>query len=232
MYQNRSREDGFTIVELVLAMSFLAVLLLAIAMVSMQVGSIYLKGLTLREVNQAGQQISSDIRNQLNQSVATAITADNNNQTGDRLCVDNVVYAWNYPDSLGETVGVLNVRSGVVGSESTNVRLMKFEKSDEVDYCSQLDDGTYPKLPQDATELLGSGNSNIVIHDFAITDSNVEGDVSQRIYKVSILIGTKDIGEIQDENSDACAPSANIDQDACAVNRFVFTARSGNKEER
>ena len=218
--------------ELVLAMSFLAMLLLAIAMVSMQISSIYMKGLTLREVNQAGQQISSDIRTQLSQSVAGAVTADDNNETGNRLCVDNTVYAWNYPDSLGETTGVLNVRSGVVGSESTNVRFMKFEKTDNIGYCSQLDDGTYPKLPQEATELLGSGNANIAVHSFTINDSTVEGDAGQRIYKVSILIGTKDTGAITDDNTDACAPSVNIDQDACAVNHFVFTARSGNKEER
>jgi Tfp pilus assembly protein FimT len=227
MYRNKQR--GFTIVELMLAMTFLTMLMLAIAMIAIQIGSIYVKGLTLREVNQTGQQISSDLRKTLSQSINKATTVGD--ETGGRLCVDNVVYAWNYGEYLGETIGVFNVRQGAAESESTNVRLMKFEKVDGTDYCATQDDGLYPQLPEAAKELLGSGNTNIALHDFTITDNAVEGDSSQTVYVLSILIGTKETGEIQDNDSGACVESNDLESDLCAINRFNFTARSGNKEE-
>ncbi len=226
----RSNNQGFTIVELTLAMTFLALLMLAIAMVTMQISAIYVKGLTLREVNQSGQQISTDLRDSLSQSVSSVTTVGDD--TGGRLCIDNTVYAWNYAESLGETIGVFNIRTGVSGADATDVRLMKFIRQDSTEYCLIGEDGYYPQLPNTATELLGSGNKDIAIHEASITENTVQGDQSQTVYAVSLLIGTKKTGELIDnDGAGACDPSDEVDSDNCAVNRFKFTARSGNKEE-
>ncbi len=47
-------ESGFTIVELLMAMSFIAVLLVVITLTIIQISGIYNKGLTMRAVNQSG----------------------------------------------------------------------------------------------------------------------------------------------------------------------------------
>lgn len=57
MTQVKSR--GFTIIELMLSMTFLAMLMLVIALTTIQISNIYNKGVTLREVNQAGRSVSA-----------------------------------------------------------------------------------------------------------------------------------------------------------------------------
>lgn len=224
------RRGGFTIVELMLAMTFLALLMLAIAMVTMQISSVYVKGITLREVNQSGQQISTDLRTALAQSVSSVNSVGDD--TGGRLCIDNTVYAWNYAEYLGETIGVLNIREGKTDAEATDVRFMKFKDLTGSNYCQVADDGYYLELPPSAIELLGSGNTNIALHDVSVTPTIVEGDSSQTVYIVSILVGTKDTGEMLDnDGGGACLETREIDSSNCAVNRFNFTARTGNKEE-
>ena len=64
MNQKANRSAGFTIVELMLAMAFLAVLLVVITMTVIQISNVYNKGLTLRAVDQAGRtlQLGADRR--------------------------------------------------------------------------------------------------------------------------------------------------------------------------
>ena len=50
-------KKGFTLIELMLAMSFISVLLLSIAMVGIQAGKMYSRGIVLRDVNKAGRDI-------------------------------------------------------------------------------------------------------------------------------------------------------------------------------
>jgi prepilin-type N-terminal cleavage/methylation domain-containing protein len=51
---------GFTIIELMLAMSFVAVLMVSVAFLIIRVTAIYQKGLTIRSINQVGRNLTSD----------------------------------------------------------------------------------------------------------------------------------------------------------------------------
>ena len=55
-------KKGFTLVELMLAMVFVSVLLLAIALTAIQSGRLYNRGTILRSINQAGRDISDNLR--------------------------------------------------------------------------------------------------------------------------------------------------------------------------
>src|SRR6476659_3635649 len=100
MIQHRKTHSaGFTLVELSLSMTFVAVLLLAIALLTMQITGIYRKGLTLRAVNQAGQLVSTDMERTLNVSVPQSVT-EVDNAKGGRLCAGTTIYAWNYGKSI------------------------------------------------------------------------------------------------------------------------------------
>ena len=70
---NNRRQNGFTMIELMLSVTFIAILLLAIAMLIIQMSGMYNKGLTLREASQAGQFISSEIQRSLNQTYSNAV---------------------------------------------------------------------------------------------------------------------------------------------------------------
>jgi hypothetical protein len=66
------QSKGFTLVELMLSMAFVSLLLLAIALLVIQISNMYNKGLTLRAVNESGQLIASDLQETLNTSVPSA----------------------------------------------------------------------------------------------------------------------------------------------------------------
>ena len=59
-------KKGFTIIELMLAMSVVALLLLAIATMTMQMITIMTKGNTFRELNAAGRTINDDFTREFN----------------------------------------------------------------------------------------------------------------------------------------------------------------------
>ena len=57
----KKHKKGFTIVEISLAMTFLAILMVAIATLIMRITNIYQKGLAMRAVNATGTEIIDDI---------------------------------------------------------------------------------------------------------------------------------------------------------------------------
>lgn len=73
---------GFTIVELLLAMSFVAVLMITIAFLVIRITAIYQKGLTIRSVNQVGRNLMDDF----SRAVADS-PVDDNLTTRDRYFV-------------------------------------------------------------------------------------------------------------------------------------------------
>jgi prepilin-type N-terminal cleavage/methylation domain-containing protein len=61
MNQNK-QTSGFTLVELVIAMAFIGILLMAIALTSIQLITLYNKGLTLKQVNAATRVVVQDMQ--------------------------------------------------------------------------------------------------------------------------------------------------------------------------
>jgi len=222
------KQSGFTLVELTLSMAFIALLLLGIAMLTLQISSVYNKGLTLRAVNESGQLIASDIQRTLNMATPTEVLSVGD-ATGARLCANNTVYAWNYASRL--TTGFN--RFDTPGRE---VRMVRFGGDDT--YCKpQPPSGQYRALPSTAdtmTELLKAGDNTLAIHAFTVTRDGmnvignaVNGDDTQRIYSISFRLGSNDTAIIA---SNGCeSPTSRVDDDFCAVNDFSFTARAGNK---
>lgn len=113
-----TRNSGFTIVELTLAMAFVAVLMLAIATTVIQIGNVYNRGITLKAVEQAGRLLTADIRRTISQtnqfslkddcklqtnisggsivSCDDLISNDNDKILGGRMCTGTYTYIWNY----------------------------------------------------------------------------------------------------------------------------------------
>lgn len=227
-HDKKSLQHGFTIVELTLSMAFIAMLLLAVALLTSQIGSVYNKGLTLKAVNDAGTFISRDIQQTLNES-ASSRTRYVNGSDGGRLCANNAVYAWNYGNYISGSSYGLGGRNKIGPTSTKDVRLVRFTGGEF--YCTSVA-GAYPFIPNDSSarlvHLLDTGDVDLVLHDLSFSSSEVEGDDMQKIYSVSFILGTKDMPSI---GATGCrVPTSKVDDVYCAVNQFDFTARAGRQE--
>ncbi len=217
-----SRNKGFTLVELTLAMAFISMLLLAIALLTIQISSIYNKGITLREVDQAGQLISSDIQRTLNTAINTTVNQVDDRAGGGRFCIGTTVYAWNYGKAIVDDSKFNQYADGHDG----DIRLSKFQSEGD-DYCTPDGSGVYLPVPNDAPELLSLGDRNLALQSMSYDEPPVELEGGQTLYSVHFVLGTNTTEVI---NGEGCvAPKSRVDDEYCAVNQFNFVARAGNK---
>ena len=87
------KERGFTITEMMVAMAFLTFMLIFLMTAIVQVVRIYNKGLSIRQINQAGRQFAEDFTR-----TARYGSTPTYNATLKRICVNGVTYAWNLYD--------------------------------------------------------------------------------------------------------------------------------------
>lgn len=235
-------QRGFTIVELMLAMAFIAVLLLAIAGAVMQVGAIYNKGITMKSVNQAGRVVIDDMKKTLSESQPLAIvyepqSPDGSTIIGGRLCTGVYSYIWNIGVHVNsdDPASQANRYEGSA-DEDKQLRLVKVPDSTKL-YCS---DGADQRVnASGAIELLSGGsvstgdsqtvNGNLAVQKFHIKRLTNNLSVGSALYSVTIVISDAD-SEAVDTVDNSCKPPNNNEsnQQYCAVNEFTFTAQAGN----
>lgn len=83
------RNRGFTLVEIMLAMAFIAFLLLFIISAILQITRLYSKGMAIRQINQTGRQVMEQLTRDVRYATPTFKSSNN------RLCVNGVTYVWN-----------------------------------------------------------------------------------------------------------------------------------------
>lgn len=232
--------SGFTIIELLLAMTFVSLLLMAIALTVMQIAATYNKGLTLRAVDEAGRIVTTDIKRaissdrpldigeageggahfrlQYNEAPGAAALAD-----GGRLCVGSYSYLWNKGEALSRGVEVNRYQDS-----TKTIRLVKVRDSGAL-LCNDL---TRQATLADATELL-EGDRQLALHSFKIEPFADNAGLQQAIYGITLEIGTSDQSELISTIDTRCkSPGDGVSQNEfCAVNKFEFTARAGNRGE-
>ena len=70
------KKRGFTIVELALSMTFIAVLLVTIAYLTINISAIYQKGLAMRAVTSTGRQLVEELKKTISATTASSIDCD------------------------------------------------------------------------------------------------------------------------------------------------------------
>lgn len=222
--------EGFTMVELMLAMSFVSALLVAIVMTTMQVSHIYNRGLTLREVNQAGRAVLEDMQNTI--AVSTPFSVDASAATtryvdrpgGGRLCTGKYTYAWNYGRSIA-------------GISSAPAVYNKYTDDSVVRYAKVNDPGaglcvnTSMRINKaNAVEILAAGDRDLAAHEVTVVNAANDTETGQALYAISMTIGTNDQSQLLTANDSCKPPSANVgNEDYCSVNQFDIVVRAGNK---
>ncbi|MEO5950801.1 MAG: hypothetical protein ABIQ04_05115 [Candidatus Saccharimonadales bacterium] len=228
---NQGSKKGFTIIELMLSMSFVSLLLMAIAVTTIQISNIYNKGITLREVNQAGRAISDDIGRTISQS--EPFDVDTTSPTtryivkpgGGRLCTGRFTYAWNLGSAIRGGAGAPAIYNKYTAG-TVQVRFVKVTDNGG----SLCDNPASNIVKANATEQLNSGDRDLVVHLFTVTKGSEDLIIKQALYSVVITLGTNDSSQLLANDTSCRAPSAGSgDEDYCSVNQFTITTRAGNK---
>lgn len=248
----RSMARGFTLIEMMLSMSFIGMLLIAIAATSMQVMSVYTKGMTIREVNQAGRLISEDMERMIATvppfKVIPAKTGDASDPPeaadskyvtrdgGGRLCTGNYTYAWNYGKTkeLSGDGSLPNAYNKYTDSTDV-VRFVKVRDSGAT-LCA---DTNKQIAHAAATELLISssvadpskvGDRNLVIQQLIIGEGSRHSVSGQALYSISLILGTNDQTQLNATATNCLPPSQGSgNENFCAINQFEIVARAGNR---
>lgn len=226
---SNTARSGFTIIELMLAMGFVGLLLLAIAMTTIQIGTIYDRGTTLRQVNQSGRELTDELQRSIAASSSFDVTksADSRYREqdgGGRLCVGKYSYVWNTGKALADGTAP-NVYEG--DASSVPIRFVKVADSGAL-LCSDLSNNI---VQPSATDLLDSGDRDLVVHKFDIAQTTPSDPTTgQALYAITLTLGTNDRAELLTGDA-SCKPPSEGDggEDYCAVNTFDIVARAGNK---
>ncbi len=219
---------GFTLIELMLAMTFVSALLLAVAMTVIQISHIYTRGLTVKEVNQSGRSIGIELKRGISQAAPFAIPGPkyiDNTKTpwGGRLCVGQYSYIWNYGPTLNNTTTDKN--NSNVYTDGTKMSFIKVPDSAGA-YCStpnSMIDKTY------AVEMLASGDNSLAMQGFTITNNSTDPASGEAIYSISYIIGTNDQTALNPSYTSCKAPSqTNSNFNFCSINQFDIVVRALN----
>jgi type II secretory pathway pseudopilin PulG len=230
MNRDNVKQSGFTIIEITLAMSFVSALLLAIAMLVIQMGDIYTRGVVLKEVNQASRVITDELQRSISSSSPFAVDSGRyiNQVGGGRLCLLGYTYVWNYGRAIDQ--GVTSNLNRYSGNDSNKtIRFVKVPDQN-ASYC---EDPSSNIAYEGAIEILNPSEYSLVLHKLSIESgsSAVDALSGQRMYRVSFVLGTNNQGSItfSGQSGDAtCSPPADSDDSYCAINQFAITIRSGN----
>lgn len=219
---NRKYIRGFTIIELMLSMAFIAAMLLAIAMCILQLSAIYTRGETLRQVNQASRTLAADFRQAFASADPDAITITPNG----RLCTGKVSYIWTNPQGTFTNNQF---------SDNGTFRLIRIVDSGGK-YCEA--DSALPvhrnsrinRATTNPAELLEVGDRSLRIHSLQVVPAGGAPIAKQRLYIITMVVGTDDTAVI--DATGRCRPPNNVTgQDSninyCAINEINLTVRAG-----
>lgn len=223
---------GFTLIELMLSMTFISVLLLAIAMTVIQISHTYNRGITLKDVNQSGRAIVSELQRGISESAPFSIESGPgsrfvNQAGGGRLCVGRYSYIWNYGSTLNKSDSADENKYSSTTSGLPDIRFVKVFDSGS-SYCLT------PKKainPNDSTELLISSDHNLALHRFNIASAPtaVDNKTKQRLYSISFYLGTNETEALVNDATSCKAPGEpGADIAYCSVQEFNITVRAGN----
>jgi len=219
-----------------LAMTFIAVMLVAVAACVIQISTIYNRGITLRQVNQSGRTITDDLTRVINQSTPFSLATNFVEQPyGGRLCTGSYTYIWNTARGMSD-----GSRNKYVDS-STEIRFVRIA-DDGAQYCRDPAGGVSPNrqstIPNNiATDLLKGDDRGLVIHTLSMmpddsTATIYNATIGQRLYTITFLLGTDNTDALNYNSvtgEASCKPpsDSNSDLTYCSVNQFSFTVRAG-----
>ena len=140
------KQSGFTLIEVSTALIFVGFIIFILAATTVNIVRSYNKGIWLAQINQAGQQMNSDIGDKARYSPAAKVDTTNR-----RMCINGVSYLWNTQKDIDD-----NPKNNRY-SDGTPIRLARIDDPGG-EYC--IDPTRQPGLPSvnpNVHILLGRG---------------------------------------------------------------------------
>ena len=168
------KQSGFTLIEVSTALIFVGFIIFILAATTVNIVRSYNKGIWLAQINQAGQQMNSDIGDKARYSPAATV------KTGERrMCINGVSYLWNTQKDIDDDPGNNRYSDG----PGTPIRLARIDDP-KGEYCTDLT--KRPKLPSDDSNvhiLLGRGAT--------IQEFKVEQKTDAPLLTISVVVSTE-----------------------------------------
>lgn len=249
MNHGNRKQRGFTLIELVLAMTFLSILLLAIAMTIIQIGNTYGRGMGVKEINQVSRTVSDDLRRNVVQVAAFDLTSDYVTRTAvsagggirvisGRVCLGNYTYLWNTAYGLQKqatNTGI--VKYGWAAKSSQKIQLVRVLDKEKV-YCEKTSTGALRfndiRQSDDSTvqSVVSSGDYDLGLIGFTITSPNsvYNPETSERLYSISYTLGIGSVDAMDTTMTRCLGKESNkSNTEFCNVQRFDIVVRTGTK---
>lgn len=236
------KQSGFTLIEVSTALIFVGFIIFILAATTVNIVRSYNKGIWLAQINQAGQQMNSDIGDKARYSPAARVDTANR-----RMCINGVSYLWNTQRDIdGNKQGGNNIYS-----DGTPIRLARIDDPSG-DYCSSPT--MHPELPSvnpNVHILLGRGAT---IQEFKVEEQKagaplltisvvVSTEGANRPYKVTLdksgkyqedmTNGTWQCGDLIDSNNNNMFDNNEVFTPAknqyCSFAKYTFTVYERSK---
>lgn len=238
---NRVRSSkGFTLIELMLAMAFISILLLAIATTIIQIGKMYNKGMALKEINQSSRMIGDD----LTRAFVNAASFDRDTDyvelyqtptllTGGRLCIDKTTYVWNTARAIEYGYSDVTKYAG----KADTINFLRITDP-SAKYCKKNTTTgklLYPDiLASDAAlakELLPPGDFSMSMGRLSLPVSTASDEsTGETLYTVSYGIAFGKSDALRDDLSQCKTPNeAGADNDFCSLQNFTIVVRGSGR---
>ena len=229
------KESGFTLIEVSTALIFVGFIIFILAATTVNIVRSYNKGIWLAQINQAGQQMNSDIGDKARYSPAATVTKNR------RMCINGVSYLWNTQKDIDGDPGNNRYSDG----PGTPIRLARIDDPNG-DYCRDFK--KRPELPSvnpNVHILLGRGAT---IQEFEVKQKAdvplltisvvVSTEGTNRPYKVTLdkvsgkyqedmANGTWQCGDLIDDNNNNKLDQGEVFTPAknqyCSFAKYTFT---------
>lgn len=230
MHDRRWRQ-GFTLIELTIALAFLSILLIAILTLTLASGKLYVKGMTNKTVNQSGREIQDIVRRDFlaadASDIGNVLTEGSGLSISGRICLGSVTYLWNTADILNDT-SANGTTYRIRLSTSTPIRFARVVDVN-AELCVANPLGRFPvTIPTTlaTTELLGGDGRDFAMYSMAI--NSISKRDKRGLYEMKYTIGTNDQGTVEsDDGYVRCKPdaTATANFDYCSVTDFDMMLR-------
>ena len=236
------KQSGFTLIEVSTALIFVGFIIFILAATTVNIVRSYNKGIWLAQINQAGQQMNSDIGDKARYSPAATVKAKER-----RMCINGVSYLWNTQKDIDDDPGNNRYSDG----PGTPIRLARIDDPNG-EYCNKPT--KRPELPSvnpNVHILLGRGAT---IQEFKVEEQKagaplltisvvVSTEGANRPYKVTLdksgkykedmTNGTWQCGDLIDSNNNNMFDNNEVFTPAknqyCSFAKYTFTVYERSK---
>lgn len=180
----KNKTAGFTLIELMLAMTFLASILLFSTLAFIQALNTYNKGLTIKQINETGRALTADLNRSANGARTLAISSVPNGRSPQFMCIGKTAYIWNVEGGSGTRTYVFSDNNQPVGIVRTNESVDARMEG----YCM---DGGPTRIDRNKVSSLVGNQASVLDVNIAQPDLSAADDTLEvPLVRFTITIGT------------------------------------------